>query len=534
MIFKSPYPDITIPDIDLATFVLQQIRDYGDKPALVDGLSGRTISYGELSVLIRQAASGLHAMGFKKGDVFAIYSPNLPEYIVAFHAIALVGGIISTINPQYTAEEVHHQLRDSGATYMLTVSALLENTKKAVMDTRVHQILTFDETSEFLTFSALLSTNGSAPAIRINPAEDIVVLPYSSGTTGFPKGVMLTHRNLVANITQIRGIANYQLIEQRDRVIGVLPFFHIYGMVVVMNMSLVVGATIVTMPRFDLVQFLELIQKYHITKINVVPPILVALAKHPLVDQYDLSSLAELFSGAAPLSHELASQVSKRLDGCSVVQGYGLTETSPVTHVYNRSIDKGATLGSVGPAIPNTEIKVVDPESGKLLDTNQRGEIWTRGPQVMKGYLNNPEATAATIDPDGFLHTGDIGYADEKGQFFIVDRLKELIKYKGFQVAPAELEALLLSHPAIADSAVIPVADEEAGQIPKAFIVLKQGQQLSGEEIMSWVAEHISPQKKIRLVEFTEAIPKSLSGKILRRLLVEREHSKLHHPDSSS
>jgi len=527
MIFKSPYPDVTIPDIDLTSYVLQRISTYGNSPALIDGISGRTIGYAQLAAAIQLVASGLNERGMSKGDVLAIYSPNIPEYIIAFHAVSLIGGTITTINPLYTAEEIHHQLKDSSAKYIVTISQFLENAKKAITDTAVKEIFTFDETPGATPFSVLLHGGGKLPVVNINPAEDIVTLPYSSGTTGFPKGVMLTHRNIIANIVQIEGITNYNLIENGDRVIGVLPFFHIYGMVVVMNMSLVRGATIITMPRFDLVQFLELIQKYKITKVNIVPPILVGLAKHPLVDQYDLSSLVELFSGAAPLSHELAAEVSRRLHGCSVVQGYGLTETSPVTHVYNRSMAKGEKLGSVGPAVANTENMIIDVDSGMPLGYNKPGEIWTRGPQVMKGYLNNPDATKSTIDENGWLHTGDIGYIDEDGMFFIVDRLKELIKYKGFQVAPAELEALLLTHPSVADAAVIPVADEEAGEIPKAFIVLKTGAELSEEAIMSWVAEHVSPQKKIRKVEFVDAIPKSLSGKILRRVLVEKERSKI-------
>jgi acyl-CoA synthetase (AMP-forming)/AMP-acid ligase II len=305
---------------------------------------------------------------------------------------------------------------------------------------------------------------------------------------------------------------------------GILPFFHIYGMVVIMNSSLAQGATVVTMPRFELVQFLELVQKYKITRVNLVPPILVGLAKHPIVDQYDLSSLVELFSGAAPLGQALATEVKDRL-GCRVLQGYGLTETSPVTHVYNLTMAETDKLSSVGPAIPNTEVMVVDVETGAPVGHNQNGEIWIRGPQVMKGYLNNPEAKAATLDDDGWLHTGDIGYVDDAGFFYIVDRLKELIKFKGFQVAPAELEALLLSHPAIADVAVIPSPDEEAGEVPKAFVVLKG--EATPEGIMEWVAERVSPHKKIRRVEFVDEVPKSLSGKILRRVLVEQERAKI-------
>jgi acyl-CoA synthetase (AMP-forming)/AMP-acid ligase II len=289
-------------------------------------------------------------------------------------------------------------------------------------------------------------------------------------------------------------------------------------------MSLAQGATIVTMPRFELEQFLELVQKHKVTRVNLVPPILVGLAKHPIVDKYDLSSLIELFSGAAPLGKELANEVKNRI-GCRVVQGYGLTETSPVTHVYNLTLTETDKLSSVGPAIPNTEVMVVDVKTGQPLGRNENGEIWIRGPQVMKGYLNNPDATDATLDDDGWLHTGDIGYVDEDGFFYIVDRLKELIKYKGYQVAPAELEALLLSHPAIADVAVIPSPDEEAGEVPKAFVVLKA--EATPEAIMDWVAERVSPQKKVRRVEFVDSVPKSLSGKILRRVLVEQERAKM-------
>ena len=527
MLFKSPYPDVSIPEIDLTSLFLSRIKEYGNKTAVINGITHQTYSFAELAGSIKKAAFGLSKRGFKKGDVFAIYSPNCPDYIIAFHAISLAGGTVTTINPLYTPEEIHLQLKDCGARFMVTISNFLEQALAAVQDTAVEEIFTFDSASGSTPFSELLKEDGAPPKIVFNPEEDILALPYSSGTTGLPKGVMLTHRNIVANIFQVDGIVNYNLVNIEDRVIAVLPFFHIYGMVVVMNMSLMSGATIVTMPRFDLVQFLELIQKYRITKTNLVPPILVALAKHPIVEQYDLSSVVELFSGAAPLSNELAIEVSKRLHGCSVVQGYGLTETSPVTHVYSRHLMKAANYGSVGPSVPNTENMVVDVDTGIPLGINLRGEIWTRGPQVMKGYLNNPTSTMNTIDSNGWLHTGDIGYVDENGNFFIVDRLKELIKYKAYQVAPAELEALLLTHKDVADAAVIPVPDEEAGEIPKAFVVKKAGAVISETDLMLWVSEHVSPQKKIRQLEFTDVIPKSLSGKILRRVLVEKERAKL-------
>ena len=342
--------------------------------------------------------------------------------------------------------------------------------------------------------------------------DDVVVLPYSSGTTGLSKGVMLTHRNLVANIEQ--SLAAIPLNEEAAFV-AVLPFFHIYGMQVLMNLGLRAGATIVTMPRFDLEQFLRLHQEHGLTRAFVAPPMVVALAKHPLVDQFDLSALEWILSGAAPLSGELAIECGQRL-GCEVVQGYGMTELSPVSHATPPGQFKP---GSAGVTVPNTEVNIVDPATQASLGLDQDGEVWIRGPQVMKGYLNNESATKSTIDDDGWLHTGDIGHMDADGHLFVVDRLKELIKYKGFQVPPAELEALLLTHPQIADAAVIGLPDDEAGEIPAAYVVLKPGQDPTAADIQRFVADQVASYKQVRKLTFVEEIPKSPSGKILRRVL---------------
>ena len=528
MIFKSPYPDITIPDISVTDFVLQNAETCGDKPALIDGPSGRTYSFAQLAGAIRKVAASLAARGFGKGDVFAIYSPNVPEYAIAFHAVAMAGGINTTVNPLYTADELAHQLNDAGAKYLLTIPLFLEKAQEAAKKSDVEEVFVFGEAEGAAPFATLLEGDGSLPAIDIDPAKDLVVLPYSSGTTGLPKGVMLSHRNLVANMLQTDNVTDATFVTEDDTVIAVLPFFHIYGMVVIMNYTLAKGATIVTMPRFDMEQFLGLIQKYRVTRANLVPPIILGLAKHPIVDNYDLSSLELITSGAAPLGRELVEAANQRL-GCVITQGYGLTETSPVTHILPdpRAIEKA---GSIGPAIPNTEVKIIDVASGESQGPHQTGEVWIRGPQVMQGYLNNPEATAGCIDSEGWFHTGDVGYADEEGYFYIVDRVKELIKYKGFQVAPAELEALLLTHPSIADAAVIPSPNEEAGEVPKAFVVVKAEISTDGaakEEIMGWVAKQVAPYKKIRLLDFVDTIPKSASGKILRRILVEQERARL-------
>ena len=343
----------------------------------------------------------------------------------------------------------------------------------------------------------------------------MVVLPYSSGTTGFPKGVMLTHKNLVANVEQLGAQTP---VGEDEICYAVLPFFHIYGMQVLMNYMLTRGATVVTVPRFDLPQMLELTQEHKITRLFLVPPIVLALAKHPLVDKYDLSSVRQLFSGAAPLGGDIAEAAAKRL-GCAVGQGYGMTELSPVSHSIRDGDYKPSSVGTV---VPSTQARVVDPESGQDCDRGKPGEIWVRGPQVMKGYLNNAEATAATIDQDGWLHTGDIGFVDDDGHTFIVDRLKELIKVKGFQVPPAELEALLITHPEVNDVAVIGVPDEEAGERVKAYIVRTPDTQVTEDTLKAFVAEHVATYKQLGVVEFIDAIPKSASGKILRRELRDR------------
>jgi acyl-CoA synthetase (AMP-forming)/AMP-acid ligase II len=518
MIIKGPYPDVSIPTIALTPFVLQRAKELANKPALIDGPSGRTITYAQLPESISIVAHNLSERGFKKGDVFGILSPNCPEYAIAFHAVATLGGIVTPINPLYTKHEIAHQLKDSGARFLVTVPACAEKANET-HKIGIEEVFVFGSAPGATSFDSLLIDNGRAEQVEIDPLEDLVALPYSSGTTGLPKGVMLTHHNLVANIRQMEGLCYFT---ETDTLICVLPLFHIYGLVVVLNMGLYSGATIVMMPRFELESFLKAAQDYQVSLAHVVPPIVLSLSKNPIVDNYKLPKLKTIFSGAAPLGEELTRACMDRI-GCNVRQGYGMTETSPVTH-SSPAPPLVSKFGSVGVPAPNTECKIIDLETGEPLGPGQKGEVCVRGPQIMKGYLNRPDATAQTIDPEGWLHTGDIGYADEDGHFFIVDRAKELIKYKGFQVPPAELEAVLLSHPCVADAAVIPYPDEEAGEVPKGIIVLRKPAE--PEEILEFVAERVAPHKRIRYLEFAEKIPKSPSGKILRRVLVEMEKAK--------
>jgi acyl-CoA synthetase (AMP-forming)/AMP-acid ligase II len=519
MIIKGPYQDVSIPEIALTPFVMHRARELGDKPALIDGPTGRKVSYSELADSIAIAAHNLAQRGFKKGDVFGILSPNCPEYAIAFHAVATLGGIVTPINPLYTKHEIAHQLKDSGARFLATVPGCAEKAVEAVQHGLIEEVFVFGTTPGATPFDSLLVDNGRAEQVEIDPRKDLIALPYSSGTTGLPKGVMLTHHNLVANICQMEGLCYFY---ETDTLICVLPLFHIYGLVVVLNMGLYSGSTIVLMPRFDLESFLQAVQDYEVTLAHLVPPIVLALSKHPIVDNYRLPNLKTIFSGAAPLGEDLTRACMDRL-GITVRQGYGMTETSPVTH-SSPAPPLDIKFGSVGVPAPNTECKIIDLETGAPLGPGEKGEVCVRGPQVMIGYLNNPEATALTIDAEGWLHTGDIGYVDEDGHFFIVDRAKELIKYKGLQVAPAELEAVLLAHPSVADAAVIPYPDDEAGEVPKGIIVLKEP--IEPQALLEFVAERVAPHKRIRHLEFVDKIPKSPSGKILRRVLVEMEKAK--------
>jgi acyl-CoA synthetase (AMP-forming)/AMP-acid ligase II len=515
MLFRSPHADVPVPEVALSDFILGAAAAYGDRPALVCGLSGRALSYSDLRDRVRRVAAGL-AQRIGKGDVVAIWAPNLPEYAIAFHAVVRLGAVVTTINPAYTVGEVASQLRDADARLLITIAALSDQAAEAVAAAaRAIDIITFDDAPGRPSLGSI-AIDADPPAVAIDPSVDVAALPYSSGTTGRSKGVMLTHRNLVANVVQI------DAVEARDLTafVGVLPFFHIYGMMVILNFALFRGITVVTLPRFEIDAFLRVLQDWPIALVHIVPPIAVALAKHPAVDGYNLQGVKCLFSGAAPFGAELTTALRERLN-VTVRQGYGMTESSPAAFYAPPGAERDGTVGLL---VPGTECRIVSVETGGDAAPGEPGEVWVRGPQVMKGYLNNPEATAVTVDADGWLRTGDIGTIAPDGHLTVVDRLKELIKVKGFQVAPAELESLLLEHPRIADVAVIPVADDDAGEVPKAMVVARGA--LTADEVIEFVRPRVAYYKRIRYVEFIEAIPKSPSGKILRRILIERERER--------
>jgi acyl-CoA synthetase (AMP-forming)/AMP-acid ligase II len=524
----TPYPQI-----HASSFFERSAARRPNHIALVNAVTGAEHTYRDTWQAASRLARRLQEDGLKKSDRVAVFAANSPEYVVAFHAILLAGGTVTTMNPLYREREVEHQLHDCDAAAFFVSSETRELGEQVWA--KKERLYTLDD-------AWLLA--GSAPGehnqVTIDPLDDLAILPYSSGTTGGPKGVMLTHYNITSNIRQIMATG---LVDGYSVLVDFLPFFHIYGMVVLMNSGLAIGSKQVIMPRFDPQVFFAMISQHKATNLFVVPPVMLALANLPEEAKVDLTTVRFILSGAAPLPVEVGRRVESRYS-VEVVQGYGMTEASPVTHTTILGRDKP---GTVGPPVSDTLQKVVDLQSGEELGFEEVGELLVEGPQVMKGYWNKPDATQETIlfekagnavRPDGappgsepwhrrWLRTGDIVTMDEEGYITIHDRAKEMIKYRGYQIAPAELESVIIEHPAVADAAVIPKADPETGEVPKAFVVVREGQTLSVEEISAFVAERVAPYKKLREVEFIAGIPKNPSGKILRRELIEQERAKV-------
>ncbi|XP_068691723.1 uncharacterized protein [Montipora foliosa] len=506
---------IDIPEKSVTEFVTSKFREYGDDIAVIDGSSERTYTYNELSALIEKLGSALTKRGFKKGDVLAVFLPNVPEYPILFFGVIALGGVVTTLNPTLTEMESAYQLKDAGAKYIVTVPPIADKAKKAALEVGIRDVFVIGEAEGCEPLATLLNDDGSAfpSKVPVSPKEDVCVMPYSSGTTGFPKGVMITHHILVAQTCMLSHEA-YRSHPLRGTALGLLPFFHIFGMVAIMAQYLMRGGKIICMQQFDGKEMLRLIQDYKIHCICIVPPIVTFLTKSPLVANYDLTSLDTIVSGAAPLGKELTVALKDRFPFvANIGQGYGMTEAGATISPRNEW-----KPGSSGTVLPNLQAKVVDVQTGEPLGPNQSGEVCIKGPGVMKGYLNNQKATAESITPDGWFHSGDIGYYDKDGHFYIVDRIKDLIKFKGFPVAPAELEALLHTHPKVMDVAVIGIPHESAGEVPKAFVVPKG--EVTETEIIEFVAERVAPHKKLTGgVAFVEQITKTASGKILKREL---------------
>ncbi|KAG7401341.1 hypothetical protein PHYBOEH_001757 [Phytophthora boehmeriae] len=516
MIFRSKCPTLRIPDdASLWNVVEQHARDIGDKPAFTCGLTERTLTFAELLRQAELVCAGLAANGLKKGDTVILHSFNCLEYVVVFLALNRLGAICSPSSPLFSVHELADQIKIAQAVAVISHKKLAEVAVGAAGYSRISlaQVYTLghnDESSSLQSIEDLIAKDLPFPDIPPIDTNQVVTLPFSSGTTGRPKGVELTARAMYA-----AGVIPAYREENPKYVLGMLPFFHI---MTTMNFHVTLhrGETMIVLPGFKPDSFLRTVEKYKLNTINLAPPLITFLAKHPIVDNYDLSHVTHVRSGGAPLGKEVEHAVMKRL-GIQVLQGYGMTEFAGCG---SRSYPNMLRSGSSGTLHPNTELRVRDLETGEDLPVNRTGELLFRTPALMKGYFNDAEATRATLMEDGFVRTGDLGYIDEDGYIFIVDRLKELIKYKGHQVAPAELEDVLNSHSQVADSCCVRGLDIITGkEIPKAFVVLKEGEQLTEETLMKYVATKVAGYKQIREVEFIETIPKSLSGKILRRKL---------------
>ncbi|KAJ6824474.1 putative 4-coumarate--CoA ligase 3 [Iris pallida] len=520
--FRSKLPDIYVPDhLPLHSYCFQHIDDFSSRPCLIDGATGAILTYADVELASRKVAAGLNLLGIKQGQVIMLLLPNCSEFVFSFLGASYLGAVSTTANPLYGPAEIHKQARSAGARLIITESCNVSKVREAQISDDV-KIVVIDESvpEGCVHFSELSSADESGlPEVDINP-EDVVALPFSSGTTGLPKGVMLTHKGLVTSVAQQVDGENPNLyFRKEDVIVCVLPLFHIYCLNSVLLCGLRAGSAILLMRKFDIEKLMELVEKHRVTIAPFVPPIVVEITKNPTVDRYDLSSIRMIMSGAAPMGKELESKLIEKIPNATLGQGYGMTEAGPVLSMCLAFAKEPFDVksGACGTVVRNAELKVVDPDTGVLLSRNQPGEICIRGNQIMKGYLNDPEATERTIDKEGWLHTGDIGYVDQDDEIFIIDRLKELIKYKGFQVAPAELEAMLITHRNIADAAVVPMKDELAGEVPVAFVVRTKGSEITEDEIKQYISKQVIFYKRIRKVFFVEAIPKAPSGKILRK-----------------
>ncbi|KAJ7982678.1 4-coumarate--CoA ligase like [Quillaja saponaria] len=528
-VFRSKLPDIPIPNhLPLHTYCFENLSDFADRPCLIVGSTGKTYSFAETHLLSRKIGAGFSKLGVKRGDVVMILLQNCAEFALSFIGGSMIGAVTTTANPFYTAAEIFKQLTASKAKLIITESQYVKKLREAGENYpklgEDFKVITIDNPPEnCLHFSAISETADNdgevSPEVEIDP-NDAVALPFSSGTTGLPKGVVLTHKSLITSIAQQVDGENPNLyLTKDDVVLCVLPLFHIFSLNSVLLCSLRAGAAVLLMQKFEIGALLELIQRHKVTVAAVVPPLVLALAKNPMVAEFDLSSIKKVLSGAAPLGKELEEALRSRVPQAIFGQGYGMTEAGPVLSMCSGFAKQPfrTKSGSCGTVVRNAELKVIDPETGCSLGYNQPGEICIRGSQIMKGYLNDPEATATTIDVEGWLHTGDIGYVDDDDEVFIVDRVKELIKFKGFQVPPAELEALLVSHPSIADAAVIPQKDDVAGEVPVAFVVRSSGFDLTEEAVKEFIAKQVVFYKRLHKVYFVQSIPKSPAGKILRK-----------------
>ncbi|ANB60478.1 long-chain-fatty-acid--CoA ligase [Anoxybacteroides amylolyticum] len=538
------YPSKRLPD-----YLRETAMQFGSKEA-IDFL-GKRVTFQQLYEQALKLANYLRELGLQKGDRVSIMLPNCPQAVISYYGVLMAGGIVVQTNPLYTERELEHQLNDSGATVLITLDMLYPKAINVKGRTSLqHLIVTsiqdylplmkkmlyplaqkkhnqpsvqIEEKSDQHLFKRIMS---SAPAkevdVEIDPVEDVALLQYTGGTTGFPKAAMLTHRNLIAN-TLMCAHWMYRCQKGEEVILGVLPFFHVYGMTTIMNLSIMQAYKMILLPKFDVETVLKTIEKKKPTLFPGAPTMYIALLNHPTLANYDLSSIKVCISGSAPLPVEV-QQKFEQITGGKLIEGYGLTEASPVTH-SNFLWDGERVKGSIGVPWPDTEAKIVSLETGEEANVNEIGELVVRGPQVMKGYWNQPFETESVLR-DGWLYTGDMGYMDERGYFFIVDRKKDMIIASGYNIYPREVEEVLYEHPKVQEAVVIGVPDEYRGETVKAFIVLKEGVHCTEEELDQFMRSRLAAYKVPRIYEFRKELPKTAVGKILRRALTEEHKNK--------
>lgn len=544
------YPDeipahIAYDEKPLHVFLQEEAKQRGKKKAL--HFMGKETSYSELCLQAKKMAAYLQKLGLKKGDRVSVMLPNCPQAVVSYYGILMAGGIVVQTNPLYKERELEYQLKDSGACFIVCLDVLLPLVANVRKNTQLqhtivtgikdylpfpknkiypimqkkqyNMVVTVEESEDTHTWKRVDEQSPDAfTETKVNPIDDLALLQYTGGTTGFPKGVMLTHYNLVANVQMCQAWL-YKTKRGEEIVLGALPFFHVYGMTTVMNLSIMHGAKMVLLPKFDALEVLKTIQKQQATLFPGAPTMYVGLLNHPELHKYDLSSIKACLSGSAPLPYEIQEQFEAKTGGC-LVEGYGLTETSPVTHanfLWDRRMN-----GSIGVPWPDTDAKVINMETMEEADTEEVGEIAVKGPQVMKGYWNNLEETTQVLQ-NGWLFTGDLGYMNDSGYFYIVDRKKDMIIAGGYNIYPREVEEVLYEHEAVQEAVVAGIPDPYRGETVKAYVVLKSGYHTDGNELNTFCRKLLAAYKVPKKYEFRAELPKTTVGKILRRQLIEEE-----------
>jgi long-chain acyl-CoA synthetase len=549
------YPDeipksLSYPTAPVQQYLINTAEAFPDKPAI--HFMGKETTYKEIYQKARQLAGYLQKLGITKGDRVAIMLPNTPQAVISYYGVLLAGGVVVMTNPLYMERELEYQMNDSGSKVIITLDILFPRVSKVLPNTQLKHIIVTaikdelpfpknliypfiqkkqygivvnvkHEGNHHLLTEISKQPAGQLKTFDFNFEEDLALLQYTGGTTGFPKGVMLTHKNLVSNAAMCKAWM-YKCKPGEEKVLGILPLFHVYGMTTVLILSVMDGHKMILLPKFDAETTLKTIHKQKPTLFPGAPTIYIGLLNHPKLKEYDLSSIDSCISGSAPLPVEV-QQNFESITGGKLVEGYGLTESSPVTHA-NFLWDRPRIKGSIGVPWPDTDAAIFSMETGEPQPPGEIGELAVKGPQVMKGYWNKPEDTAQTLR-DGWLLTGDLGYMDEDGYFYVVDRKKDMIIAGGFNIYPREIEEVLYEHPEVQEVVVAGIPDPYRGETVKAYVVLHEGSQLTEEELNKFARKHLAAYKVPRIYEFRNELPKTAVGKILRRALVEEEKKKI-------